>query len=266
MDYRVGFLQFKPEHLKPEANLSYIEKRLSEAPDADVIVLPELAVTGYMFKNRDELSNLAEPANNGPSSTLLKKLSKQRNTSYVMGFAERDDDRIYNSSMLVNPDGSVQLYRKVHLFDAEKLVFDSGDLGFPVYEAKGGVKVGLMICFDWIFPEATRSLALAGAQVICHSVNLVLPWCQRAMLTRTLENGVFAVTANRYGEETCNGNLLNFTGQSQIVTNRGELVYRASEQSDELVVRAIDPDKAFDKMLTGRNHLLEDRHPEFYRT
>ncbi len=266
LNYRVGFLQLKPEHLEPETNLRTIEKRLLEAPEADLMVLPELAVTGYLLKDRVEVARLAESAQNGPSVTLLKKLSKQRNTSYVMGFVEQSGDRVYNASMLVNPDGNVHIYRKVHLFDDEKRVFDSGDLGFPVFEAKDGIKVGLMICFDWIFPESARSLALGGAQILCHSVNLVLPWCQRAMLTRTLENGVFAVTANRYGKEEYNGASLHFTGQSQIVTNRGELVYRAQEQSDETVVREIDPEKAFDKMITGRNHLFEDRFPELYRT
>ncbi len=266
MEYRVGFLQFKPEHLEPDTNICTIEKRLLDAPEADLIVLPELAVTGYLFKDRLELLNLAEPADNGPSATLLIRLAKKRNTSYVMGFAEKAGDRIFNASMLVNPDGNIRVYRKVHLFDDEKRVFDSGDLGFPVYEAKGGVKVGLMICFDWIFPESARSLAMDGAQILCHSVNLVLPWCQRAMLTRTLENGVFAITANRFGKEEHNGASLNFTGQSQIVSNRGELLYRAAEQDEELVVRVIDPEKAHNKMITGRNHLLDDRRPEMYRT
>ena len=265
MAYRVGFMQFKPVHHDPEANLGFIGKCLREAPEADMIVMPELAVTGYLFGDRPELESLAESACDGPTVNLLKDLSAKRNTSYVIGFAEKAGDRVFNSSMLVNPDGTVGLYRKIHLFDDEKRVFDSGDLGFPVFEAKGGIRVGLMICFDWIFPESARSLALGGAQILCHSVNLVLPWCQRAMLTRTLENGVFAVTANRYGEESHAGKTLKFTGQSQIVSHRGELIYRASEQTDELVIREIEPEKALDKMITGRNHLLEDRHPEMYR-
>ncbi len=265
MSYRVGFLQFKPVHHKPDENLSYIQKQLSGAPEADLIVLPELATTGYLFKDRAELDALAEDPCTGSTAVLLKKLSQEKNTSYVIGFAEKATNGLYNSSMLVNPDGNIYLYRKIHLFDDEKRVFDSGDLGFPVYEAKNGIKVGLMICFDWIFPESARTLALKGAQILCHSVNLVLPWCQQAMLTRTLENGVFAITANRFGRETYAGSDLTFTGQSQIVTNKGAIAYRASEQTDEIVIRQIEPEEALNKMITGRNHLLDDRRPDMYK-
>ena len=105
---------------------------------------------------------------------------------------------MFNSSVLVRPDGSREVYRKVHLFLDEKSIFTPGDLGFPVFEACG-TTIGMMICFDWIFPEAARSLALAGAEIICHPSNLLLPWCQAAMVTRCQENMVLAVTSNRVG-------------------------------------------------------------------
>ena len=110
-------------------------------------------------------------------------------TVFIAGLAERAGDRFFNSSVLVRPDGSREVYRKVHLFMDEKSLFEPGDLGFPVFEACG-TTVGMMICFDWIFPEAARSLALAGAEILCHPSNLLLPWGQAAMITRRPEMAV----------------------------------------------------------------------------
>ena len=102
--------------------------------------------------------------------------------------------------MLLGPRGLLQTYRKVHLFNQEKRWFDPGDLPFQVERVRG-VRVGMMICFDWVFPEASRALALQGADLVAHPSNLVLDYCQRVMPARCIENGVFAVTANRFGED-----------------------------------------------------------------
>ena len=92
----------------------------------------------------------------------------------------------------------------------------------------------MMICFDWIFPETARLLALAGADVIAHPSNLVLDWCQTAMVTRCLENNIFSVTANRYGTEKRTGTSLTFTGGSRICAPRGQVLADAAESGDEL--------------------------------
>ncbi|MFO0767873.1 MAG: nitrilase-related carbon-nitrogen hydrolase [Nitrospiraceae bacterium] len=89
-------------------------------------------------------------------------------------------------------------YRKTHLFFEETLFFDPGDSGFQVWDV-GGAKVGVMICFDWFYPESARTLALMGADIIAHPSNLVLPHCPDSMVTRCLENRVFSITANRIG-------------------------------------------------------------------
>jgi len=122
-----------------------------------------------------------------------------------------------------------------------------------------------MICFDWIFPEAARVLALKGAEVICHPANLVLPWCQRAMVTRSIENRVFIVTANRIGGEKREGRELKFTGGSQITSPVGELLCQASEEGEEVGVVDIDPSIAKDKAITEENDLFSDRRPELYQ-
>ncbi len=170
----------------------------------------------------------------------------------------------YNSAILVYPDGKIKVYRKVHLFFEEKLFFEPGNLGFPVFEVKG-VKVGMMVCFDWVFPEATRSLALGGAEIIAHPANLVLPYCQDAMITRSIENRVFTITANRTGKDVRGDKELSFTGKSQIVSPSGERVLEFEGEEEGIKVIEIEPAMARDKNITEYNDLFRDRRPGVYR-
>lgn len=261
--YRVGVAQFAPQLLKRAENLNAM-KRLVHSADADLIVFPELATSGYVFGDVQEVQAVAEDAQKGPTATLFRELASSRNCSYMVGFAEDDNGRFYNSSMLVNPDGSVQVYRKTHLFYEEKKWFAPGNSGFEVYSAKEGVQVGMMICFDWIFPEAARTLALKGAQVIAHAANLVLPWCQKAMLTRSLENRVFCITANRIGTERNGERELYFTGMSQVVDTKGDILARCDEETECIKVVEIQPDLARNKEITALNDAFADRRPEMY--
>jgi predicted amidohydrolase len=153
----------------------------------------------------------------------------------------------------------------VHLFDREARVFAPGPDPFQVF-AWGEWRVGLMICFDWIFPEAARSLALLGADLIAHPSNLVLPYCHAAMVTRALENGVFVATANRVGTESRAGRSLTFTGGSRVIDPRGRVLGAAGTATEETLVVDLDPAAARDKMITDHNHRLADRRPALYRT
>jgi len=166
--------------------------------------------------------------------------------------------------MLINPNGEIFIYRKTHLFYEEKKWFAAGDTGFGVFQAKKGVKVGMMICFDWIFPESARTLTLNGAQIIAHSANLVLPWCQQAMITRSLENRVFSVTANRIGLEKNREKEMFFTGQSQVLSPKGEIIKRLSETEEKVFVAEIETELSEDKNITEFNNIFSDRKPEFY--
>lgn len=234
--------------------------------DCDLAVLPELFASGYQFTGRDEARALAEDldpaAEPGPVLRRLRAHAARSGTTLVAGLAEKCGDKLYNSAVLVRPDGSREVYRKVHLFLDEKSVFDPGDLGFPVFAACGAT-VGLMVCFDWVFPEAARSLALRGAQIICHPSNLVLPWCPAAMVTRCQENRVFAVTANRVGREARTGQALEFIGLSQVMSPLGERLAqapRAVPGTAAAVIRLAEANKLF----TPRNDLWEDRRPDQY--
>jgi predicted amidohydrolase len=258
---RVGFLQFAPVFGSKAVNHERVADFLSGVK-ADLIVLPELFSTGYLFESREELRGLAEDES-GESYTFLKRLSKDMGTAIVASIAEREAEECYNTCLLCDGGEIKARYRKVHLFDREKELFTPGDLPFPVHDL-GGVRIGMMVCFDWIFPESARVLAIKGAQIICHPSNLVLPYCPRAMITRCIENGVFAITANRVGAEARAGLDLTFIGLSQVVAPRGDILIRATEKEEVVRVIDIDPSEADDKMVTRRNHVIDDRRPEFY--
>lgn len=261
---KIGIYQNHPEFGNIKANVSKALESLNDAV-CDLVVLPELFNTGYQFVSRDETASLAEVVPSGYTCSALAELARAKNTFLVFGLAEKDGDRLYNSSVLLGPNGFMGRYRKSHLFYEEKDVFDPGDTGFRVQDI-GGIKIGMMICFDWWFPESARTLALLGADIICHPANLVLLQCQQAMITRSLENAVFTVTANRIGREARGGKSpLIFTGKSQIVSPKGEVLLRLDELEVGLGTADIDPLQARNKDITSRNHRFRDRRPEFYR-
>ncbi len=258
---RVGFLQFAPVFGEKEANFEKVRGLLSGAK-ADLIVLPELFSTGYLFESKDELMSLAETLD-GETFEFLKELSRSEGCGIVAGIPELAGDHCYNSCYLFDNGEVCAHYRKVHLFDREKEIFTPGDLPFEVVEFRGA-RLGLMICFDWIFCEVARLLALRGAQILCHPSNLVLPYCPAAMITRCIENRVYAITCNRVGIENRAGIELKFIGSSQVVSPGGEVLIRAGEE-ELLQIIDIDPTEADRKMVTPRNHVLSDRRPSFYR-
>jgi predicted amidohydrolase len=260
--FRVGFYQFRPLFGEPDRNFRKVADRLKDLR-ADLVLLPELPFTGYLFRDRGELRALSEEPSRSPIVAGLAGLCRERGFRIVTGFAEKSRDKCFNSALLIGPRGVIRTYRKIHLFNLEKRWFDRGDLPFQVSRIKG-VRVGMMICWDWIFPEAARMLALKGADVLAHPSNLVLEHCQRVMPSRCIENGVFSITANRFGEDRRPHGSVRFSGKSQIVGPRGEQLYMAPSQREQLYCCDIDPRAARDKMITPGNHLLKDRRPEFY--
>lgn len=113
-------------------------------------------------------------------------------------------------------------------------------------------------------PESCRTLALEGAQVIAHSANLVMPYCQNAMVTRCLENKVFAVTANRVGTERRGDDIFSFTGKSQITSVDGEILASGPQNEPSISMVEIDEKRAENKSINPYNDLFEDRRKEFY--
>ncbi|MFQ5598560.1 MAG: nitrilase-related carbon-nitrogen hydrolase [Nitrospiria bacterium] len=269
---KVGIVQIDSTFGQVVRNVEKALRMISKKK-ADLWVLPELFNTGYQFISQEEARFLAEHIPSGPTAQRLIAAAKQLKTCIVAGIAERAGSRIYNASVLVGPKGFMGLYRKIHLFYEEKRWFTPGNRPFGVFSVpyaspRGGrlrAKIGMMICFDWIFPESARTLAGLGADIVCHPSNLVLSHCPDAMVTRCLENRVFAITANRIGSETRGEETLRYIGRSQVVDPRGRILFRASDKREAARVVEIDPKEARKKRLNPYNHLLEDRRKRFYR-
>lgn len=259
----LSFLQFKPVFGDVDANLEQIMKLVPKA-EQGVIVLPELCSTGYTFTSKKEVLGLAEEVPEGKTCQALMELSSKMKSTIVAGFAEKDGPKNYNSAMVVSRGELLGVYRKAHLFYKEKLWFTSGKTGFPVFKTRDA-NVGVMICFDWIYPETARILALKGADVIAHPSNLVLPGlAQSGMRIRSLENRVFTITANRTGIEDRGGDSFRFTGRSQIVSPKMKVLAKAN--ATETAVRSVEVDmlQARNKKITKMNDLLAERRTDLY--
>ena len=258
---KVGYLQTNPIFGEKEQNFNEIEKLISNLK-ADLIVLPELFATGYTFISKEEAVSLAENIN-GKTSQFLLKIAKNTGAVIIGGFVEKEGNKIYNSAMMVSNKGVIGTYRKIHLYYKEKLWFSAGDKPLKIYNVNS-VNIGIMICFDWIFPETARTLALLGADIIVHPANLVLPYCQKAMVTRCLENRVYAVTANRIGKEIRGEDDFTFTGASQITSYDGKVLSSAPVDKIYSGFVEIDIEKVRNKKLNNFNDIFEDRRKEFY--
>lgn len=253
---RIGYVQTRPRIGRVKENVEDAIGIIS-ALDADLVVLPELFNTGYALTS-GELEYMAETAVGGPTISRLLELAESRDMAIVAGFAERDGGDYYNSAVLATP-GGIRVHRKVHLFGKEKRLFRAGD-SFDVHCFKG-VRIGMMVCFDWFFPESCRTLMLKGAEVIAHPANLVLPFWPKASLTRAVENRVFIATAGRVGKERG----LHFIGCSLVVSPEGRFLAKAGRSRTEHAVVEIDPAAARDKHVTRMNDLVRDRRPDAYR-
>jgi len=257
---KVAVIQTDPVFGEASANIQRALTQLHTVK-ADLYVLPELFNTGYNFIDEHEVGTLAEDSS-GFTFQALQKFTRENSCYIVYGFAEKAD-KLYNSSALVGPSGLIGLYRKVHLYYRETLFFAPGNLGFPVFDLPFGT-IGMMICFDWMFPESARALALNGAQLIAHPSNLVMPYCPDAMVTRCLENRVFAATANRVGEEDRGGIKLKYIGKSEIVSPRGEILQRLNEADTGIATADIDLTTASNKQINEYNDLFGGRRTDQY--
>src|SRR5262245_54722952 len=264
---RVAVAQLDPRLGEKERNLEACLARLEEAAaaGAELLVLPECAIPGYMFDSVDEAMPFAEEIP-GPSTETLATACARLGVYAVCGLLERDDDRLRNAAVFVGPDGLIGSYRKTHLpfLGVDRFTVPGDEL--PVYDTPLG-RIGVEICYDLRFPEATRTLALKGADVIAHPTNFpVAARIQTELITvaRAAENRIFLLTANRVGKERWG----EFCGWSQIVDPYGKRLAEANETEEELLVAEIDVEQARDKdyVVPGEYelYLFGHRRPELY--
>lgn len=251
-------------------NLAVVRARLREAAEqgARLIVFPECTLTGYAFAGPTEPLQQAEPVP-GPATLALAQDCRALQVWAAVGLLEQGEtaDVFYNACALIGPDGIAGTYRKVHLpFLGLDRFARPGDRPFAVHDL-GGLRVGLNICYDGSFPEASRVLALLGADLILLPTNWP-PEARRqpcfVVQTRALENHVYYAAVNRVGEEAG----FRFIGASRIVDCTGDLLAEAGD-GETLLYAEVDPDKARRKRivnLPGAYELdrLNDRRPELY--
>ncbi|MBP1933360.1 nitrilase-related carbon-nitrogen hydrolase [Ammoniphilus resinae] len=252
--YQAAAIQFNPTLGQKEENIQQCLDRCREAAShgAKLVVLPEMATTGYCFFNREEIKGEVEPIP-GPTTERFEQMAKQFSCYIVLGMAEVDPltDIYYNSAVLIGPQGIIGKYRKTHLYAADTKWSKEGDLGFPVFETELG-KIGCLICMDYTFFEPARMLSLQEVEVLCNPTNWNIEKCPApAWFTRAWENGVYVISANRSDRERG----VQFSGGTSLIDPDGKLVHYIDDGVG-IVYGEID--------LDHRKNKLKDRQPKHY--
>ena len=271
----------------PQANLAHAEKLVRKAADegAKIILLPELFERPYFCQEqRYDYYAYATPVMENPAVQRLSAVAKELAVVLPVSFYEKDGTRLFNSIAMLDADGSVMgVYRKAHIPDdhyyQEKFYFTPGNTGFKVWDTRYG-KIGVGICWDQWFPEAARSMALLGADILLYptaigsepilEVDSSGHW-MRTMQGHSAANILPVMAANRYGTETVtpcpeNGqqaSSLTFYGSSFITDETGDILKKAGRAGDEILTAAFDFDQIRSERLSWG--LFRDRRPETYQ-
>ena len=252
-----------PDH-NLERSLQFIRRAAAEG--ADIIVLPELANSGCDLDSREQAPGLADEIPGGPTVQVWKKETEASDIYVVGGLLERERDTLYNSAVLLGP-GVFGRYRKTHLWNEEKLGYEPGR-ELPVFDTPLGM-IGLLVCYDAWFPEAARTLAVKGAEILCVPSNAPDDWVpehqRRGGLTMldihciaaANANRVFVAAANRVGD--------GYLGRSCVVDATGGVLALAGAAEEGLIHAGVDLSRARrEKRLTDLSHSFEDRNPAVY--
>ena len=269
---RIAVGQFEPRVGEKRENVARTLALIDEAAErgAELVVLPELCNSGYMFASHEEAESLSEPVPYGPTVAAWLERCAAHGVVLVAGIAERDGDLLYNSSVVLAPNGHIGTFRKLHLWNEENRWFAKGDRGVPVFDTPAG-RIATIVCYDGWFPECYRLAALGGADLVCIPTNWVpIPGqaegrpamatilCQAAAHS----NSIVVAAADRIGVERGQ----RFIGQSVIVSHTGwPLSGPASEDGAELLVADVDLDEARSaRQWNSFNDPIRDRRPDAY--
>jgi N-carbamoylputrescine amidase len=267
---RVACAQYVIREGDPDYNrqrsLRFIRQAATEG--ADLVVLPELANSGCDLGPRERALDLAEEVPGGPTGRAWREAAEETGVCVAGGLLEREGDTLHNSAVLLGP-GVAGRYRKTHLWDKEKFLYEPGR-ELPVFDAPLG-RIGLLVCYDVWFPEAARTLALKGAQILCVPSNAPDDWVpdhQRrgnlAMLNvhciaSANANRLFVAAANRVGD--------GYLGRSCVVDVTGGVLALAGETEEGSITAEVDVKRASrEKRLTDASHVFGDRNPAVYES
>jgi predicted amidohydrolase len=228
---RLGVFQFDVVPCELEENLRRITAGTRQL-HVDLLILPELCTSGFLLtKEQAERLAIALP---GDGIEPFEQLAKHLGAWVIAGVIEESDGALYNTALVVGPNGWVGKQRKLHLTKLEAPLFQRGT-ELEIFELRSGT-LGIVTCFDAWFPEACRDLARRGAQLLCQPAAFGGTQTLEIMRVRSMENHVFSATANRIGRETTADLVVDFRGESQIVDCDGRIV--AAARGDEGAVIA----------------------------
>ena len=272
MTVKIAAAQMNPQIGNLEANLKNTLRLIDEAADhgANLIVFPELCNTGYAFESPQELAAAAEPVPGGLTTEAWLEKAKQKNIYIAAGIAEKEGPYIYNSAAIIGPEGFIGTYRKNHLWYNEKLIFQPGNLGFPIFDLPFG-RLGIQICYDFFFMEGTRILALKGADIIAVPTNWSTgskAWDERGYcmgdyraMVNSNANKVYIACCNRIGEERG----ISFKGGSIITGPDGwPLAGPAAQDSEVILYADIDIMEGRKLRLLNLDECIKDRREDLY--
>jgi predicted amidohydrolase len=269
---RVACAQMEPRVGEKDANVARSIEMVGEAAEAGatLVVLPELCNTGYVFETREEAFALAEDIPDGTTTASWAHAAAQHGITIVAGITEREGDALYNSAVVIGPHGYIGRYRKNHLWGAENLFFEPGNLGVPVFRTPAG-RIACAICYDIWFPEVFRLAAVQGADMLCVPTNWVpmpeqpdsLPVMANVLaMAGAHSNSMFVAAADRIGNERGQP----FLGNSIICSSTGwPLAGPASFDREEIIAAEVNLSDARRKRnLNEFNQLLRDRRIDVY--
>ncbi|MEQ8841832.1 MAG: nitrilase family protein [Acidimicrobiales bacterium] len=273
---RIACIQTEPVLGEVASNLADQATACAEAiaNGADLLILPECSTTGWAFRSPEQARSVAEPVPDGTACAQWMALAREHDVHVVAGLVElageRDGGALYNTAVLIGPDGLIGSYRKAHTWALEKTFYEPGDLGVPVFETPLG-RIGIHICYDCWFPESFRLMAAQGADLICAPSNWVPVPTQRddlpAManllcMTAAHSNVVYVAAAGRVGADDDQP----FIGQSIIVDHTGwPLAGPASAEQPEIIYADVDLiGSRADRRGNPFNQPLRDRRTDVY--
>ncbi len=266
---RVGIAQINILLKNKAANLKKCEQFIKQAQQeqVDVLVFPECTINGYVYNSFDEAYAEADPVP-GDLTDSMVSLCKEHQITAVFGLLEKENGLLYNTAVLITPEGMAGKYRKTHLLYLGVDRYTSPGDDVPIFNLPQA-RAAMLICYDLRSPEPARTAALKEAQIILSPTNLpegANAYADFINKTRACENRVFVVSANRVGVEQG----VQFIGKSQIVSIGGQILVEASRDKEELIYADIIPNQADIKHIVcipGEYEfdVFGDRQPALYK-
>jgi len=224
---KIAYLQFDVIYKNPLENIKIILKYITNNK-ANVFVTPELCLTGYLFSSKDELIELL--TNNDNYFKIFIDICAQNCCSLILGHASFENGKIYNTVFVINGNGIIGKYSKFHLSKIEHSLFSEGK-EIPLFIIDN-VKIGINICYDLWVPEISRILFKQKAQVICCPCNFGGPWTYDIARTRSMENKMYYIIANRIGSEKINNIEAHFRGESKAFDYNGNIATKLKSREE----------------------------------